>query len=441
VGAILIVLMLRHTRAVTGPSFWGWTFHDVPAWPLYPLMIIAALPLLVGQMTYRPLGRMRTIFAILLAMLSCFAMKLVAVAVFTQPLSLHMIPTIVQNPQAVSYYTDAAALNSRAPVRQWIEEYPSLMWDLSLHSKTKAPGPILYFTAFIKWVGVGERTALVSGLALGVIATLSIPATFLLVRRLTRSSEAAICGAAFLSLCPGFVLFFPMFDPMYILLSTGLIGLWSITIEQRSIWAAVALGALLALTCTITFNVLVIGLFMTAYPFILPGDDLASRLRTAISRGFVAMLTAVILLMVLRQTTGYDAYATFISAWKNQHRLLEQYREQRLYPQTIPWDLADFALGSGWMSFVLVMWFFASRGNVDRRVLRIAVLCIAQLVAVAVTGLLQLETARVWNFMLPLLMVPVGLELRTWPLPARIAVLFTLCVVTAAVAHNVKFIY
>ena len=92
-------------------------------------------------------------------------MKVVAVAVFTQPLSLQMIPTIVQNRQAVSYYTDAAALTSRAPVRQWIEEYPALMWDLSLHSKTKAPGPILYFTAFIKAMGVTERTALVSGYA------------------------------------------------------------------------------------------------------------------------------------------------------------------------------------------------------------------------------------------------------------------------------------
>jgi hypothetical protein len=55
--------------------------------------------------------------------------------------------------------------------------------------------------------------------------------------------------------------------------------------------------------------------------------------------------------------------------------------------------------------------------------------------------LLQLETARVWNFMMPLVMLPAGLELARWNRPWRAAVYATMVFVLAAVCQNVKFIY
>ena len=80
--------------------------------------------------------------------------------------------------------------------------------------------------------------------------------------------------------------------------------------------------------------------------------------------------------------------------------------------------------------------------NLARRLIwALGGLLVFGLVLVAVTGLLQLETARVWNFMLPLLMIPVGLELGSWTNWQRIAVYATLCLATAAIAQNVKFIY
>ena len=64
--------------------------------------------------------------------------------------------------------------------------------------------------------------------------------------------------------------------------------------------------------------------------------------------------------------------------------------------------------------------------------LRLVVLALAQLVLVAATGLLPGETARVWSFMFPLLMMPVGLELARWPMKARIACLTMLALITAS---------
>jgi hypothetical protein len=62
-------------------------------------------------------------------------------------------------------------------------------------------------------------------------------------------------------------------------------------------------------------------------------------------------------------------------------------------------------------------------------------------VLVAVTGLLQSETSRVWNFMLPLLMVPIGLELSRWPTAARIACFAALAILTQVIYQNMSFTY
>ncbi len=440
-GVVVVLLLARGTQWMYGPEFWRWEWRRLPVWPLFGLMALGLAPLLVGHMLYRPGSAWRTVLALVLAMCSCYAMKLAAAAVHTSPMSLDAVSRTVEDRFATSYYTDAAALHRTTSAREWLRDFPQRMSRLNLHSKTKAPGPILFYTAFIERLGESERTAMIAGLVVGAIGTLSIPAAYLLIKMLARDASAGMCGATFLALCPGFVLFFPMFDPAYILLSSALIGSWVIALERPSRFAAVALGVTLALTGAVSFNVLVIGLFMAAYPlFVLEGPLKQRMLRTA-PLGAIAVATAAVLLLILQKITGYDAFSTFASAWRNQQILLETYGHTRLYPQTIPFDLTDFALGSGWVSVAVIVLLLLNRRATDSRQFRIVLLCLAQPVAVAITGLLQLETARVWNFMLPLLMLPIGLELRTWPTPARVGVYLTLCLVTAAVAQNVRLIY
>jgi hypothetical protein len=78
------------------------------------------------------------------------------------------------------------------------------------------------------------------------------------------------------------------------------------------------------------------------------------------------------------------------------------------------------------------------KDRVDRKWL--ALLAIAQLLIVAITGLLQSETSRVWNFMLPLLMIPVGLELARWDRRSRIVCYVALAVLTTVIYQKLTFL-
>lgn len=443
-AGILVTIVTCHVDGINGPGFFPWPWRAVPAAAVYPWLALASLPIFAAQWVTRQRGRAWP--ALVLLMAGCFAMKIASVAfrhdVTTESSpSLSLISIIVKDHDSTSYYTDALSL-SNTPLRTWIALYPQIMAQLNLHTQTKPPGPVIYWFALIKWMGNASDAAMIGGLLLGAIATLSIPATYLFLRLALHGDEqAAFCGASYLAVSPGFVLFFPMFDPTYILLSTAIIGLWYAGLQHGRKRAGVMLGAVLALTCVITFNVLVIGLFMVALVFVVaPERPLRRRLRTATTQAILALATAVALLLILRAVIYYDPVATFTAAWHNQHELLRRHAEDRPYPQTIPWDLLDFALGSGWISILLTAFYFFSTETVPVR-RRLAILAIAQLVVVALTGLLQTETARVWNFMLPLLMIPVGVELANWRPRDRVIVLAAVVLVTAAICQNIKFLY
>ncbi|WP_428939858.1 ArnT family glycosyltransferase [Fontivita pretiosa] len=445
VAAAAIAALLLQVGWIIGPG-WVWFYRPLPAALVYPFFAAAAVPFFVAQLLDRWRRSLRWL-AILLLMVCCYAMKLAAVAFrgdvteIPNP-SLALVRITVENKYATSYYTDALAV-SNVPLREWMALYPQLTPAMNLHTQSKPPGPVLYYVIFLKLLGDTPQAALIAGLVLGVIATFSIPATYLFLRHLLGDDESAFCGASFLSLCPGFILFFPMFDPTYILFSTALIGCWYSALRDDRIKPSILLGVVLGLMCLITFNVLVIGLFMVGMIFIVsPQRPMILRIGIAAKHAAIALLTTAAVLLLLWISINYDPVATFISAWRNQHALLRAHADQRPYPDTIAWDLIDFALGSGWISVPLVIFYFiGTHAGTRRPHLPLVILALGQLVAVAVSGLLQLETARVWNFMLPLLMIPVGLELRRWPVGARLTCFAALALVTAAIHQNVKFIF
>ena len=172
-------------------------------------------------------------------------------------------------------------------------------------------------------------------------------------------------------------------------------------------------------------------------------------MRLTFKHGAAVLLTCAAIYLAAFLLTGYDPIATFASAWRNQHALLAQHARERPYPQTIAWDLLDFALGCGWIGVVLLAFYLAgtirngrgaASGAWQEPNFRLVVLVLAQLVVVAVTGLLQAETARVWNFLLPLLCLPIGLELRTWRRGPRVIAYAAMLVILAVVFQNMKFV-
>jgi hypothetical protein len=132
--------------------------------------------------------------------------------------------------------------------------------------------------------------------------------------------------------------------------------------------------------------------------------------------------------------SGYNPIRTLITGIHT-HSVEETPILHRDWPRTIPFDLIDFALGTGWLCALLAI-FYVARGTANPLIL----LCLFQPIAVALTGLLQGETARVWIFMYPLLLVPAGLELRHWHPPARMAAFICLWLITVVLSQNMVFV-
>ena len=169
------------------------------------------------------------------------------------------------------------------------------------------------------------------------------------------------------------------------------------------------MGVMLALILVVSFNLLVFGLFIAGYALIVSGRPI----RQVVRWGAIAIVVCVILTAALWWMTSYDPIATFISAWRNQHQLLSEHASERPYPDTSWNDLLDLALGTGWISFLLTGFTVMAslRTGWRNSITRLVTVCIAVPIVVAVSALMASETARVWNFMFPLLMVPVGIEL------------------------------
>lgn len=422
-SAALVVILVTRTHWLNGPWYWKWHERHLPAIRTYAAFAIAGLPVMLGAWL---VGRERQHPAIVLVlfMLGSFALRLATVFIQTEPMSLSLVPALVQSPGTTSYYTDAVAL-SRS---EWsLAEYPQIMPLLNLHSQSKPPGPVMYYYGFVKLFGPGERTALTAGIALGLLATVSIPATWWMIRTLTGDQSAALLGSAFLSMCPGFVVFFPMMDPVYPVLSCALIGLWALAIRTGQVRYALLMGAALCAVLFVTFNVLVIGAFL-----LLLSIPISKNL---VRQAAVTIGTCAMGCLLMWMLTGYDPIATFVSAWKNQHALLARYAHERPYPATILFDLYDFALGAGWIGLGL-----AVCALVNPAARRLVLMCFGQFILVAILGLLQSETARVWSFMLPLLMVPVGLVLRDLGTRARLIVLVSLLSLLAACVQTMVFV-
>jgi hypothetical protein len=136
---------------------------------------------------------------------------------------------------------------------------------------------------------------------------------------------------------------------------------------------------------------------------------------------------------------GYRPLAVFRTAVALQSVLLRLI--SRPYPQTVFFSLTDFFLGSGWVALVLVVLYLVRhrRGPLEAETTIVAA-GLAQVIVVAVLGVLPGETARIWIFLLPFLMLPVGLELVRWTPAARMAVFASLWLVTLTVARNMKFL-
>jgi hypothetical protein len=430
---VMLTLVELHVHGVNGPRYGMITWRRYPAVKTYLLMLLCALPTL-GAIALYPRIRRYAAALLILPMIGAMAGKLAFAELRSIPgQHLEFVCAAVEHPLATSYYTDAVALSN---FPGWLADFPRIMPMLNLHSQTKAPGMILYYMAFVKTLGHSDRTALIAGLVLGAISTLAIPACYWLILTLRNDKTEAFLSACFLALCPGFLLFFPVSDPAYTILSCAIGACWILALRRKSVAWSIATGAVTGAILLVSFNLLAFDIFLVGYTLVLSQQSWRNVLRLAA----IALVTCVTICGVLWICTGYNPVATFQSAWRNQHALLAEHAGDRPYPDTAWNDLLDFALGAGWIGFLMAGFGVADamKHGWESPSAQLVLLCIGLPILVAVTALLAAETARVWNFMLPLLMVPVAMELSRMRAIERVIAFACLAVMGAAICRNMS---
>jgi len=431
----MIALVLWHAPYLNGPYYWVWGWQRLPFWRAWPGVLIAAVPFFLAQQMHDRVSattRTRLVVGLGSLMLAAFVLELNTLVLAAGKLAPDRLWMIVEDSRVTSYYTDALLTHKVIPtIKDWLSLFPEFIGRLHIHSRNKPPGSMLFYLAFATRFPTDQhQAASLAGLAVGVLATGAIPATFFLARALGGSVSASFLAASAMALCPGFILFFPELDQVYAAVSALIVGSWMLAIRRDSRWWAVLCGALLAGTCFFTFSLLVLGWFMAGAGLYLwrvrRHCSFQRLLETgAIVTGCVAVVHAA-LWVILR----YDVIATFKASLANQADFAANIA--RPYPQTAVFDLLDYALGLGWMSAVLFLSALRRRGRDDDEGRAFAWLSVSQLFVVAIGALLAVETARVWIFLFPIALHAVGRELEQWPVRQRV-VFFALAMITIVV--------
>ena len=431
-------LVVFHVTGVNGSPYHRWPWRWIDPLRVYPAMLLLAAPAVVAQWLVGGRG-IKAAYGVPLLVASCFGLQLYAAGVRREPFDLagHLV-AVLNEPRTTSYFGDARFLyERRGDVRGWLAAHPRLMQHYNLHSRQKPPGPILYYWLWLRLLDNADRAAVAGAVALGVVASLGVAAVYLFAVLLTRNDRAAFFAATWFALMPATTLFFPTFDACYPIFTCAIAGAWLLALRSGRVRWAVGFGAALAVALFFSFSLLVLGALLIGWAVLEIAHDGRASLRRVMIASGAASLTMIGIYLILWLATGYDPIATFTSALRNQAALEATFTIPRPYPRTIPTDLLDFFLGSGWVSaLLLLLWLTRAQFRAHAHV----VIGLASVATVALTGLLACETSRVWLFLQPLVMLPLGLELARWGSWSRTIVFACLILLTGAVAQNMELL-
>jgi hypothetical protein len=377
--------------------------------------------------------------SICLGILALGNFLLQVMGILTDPRGWGLIQQIVLSPNSTSYFTDASHIHGLAA---WLRNFDHA--TLGFHSSTHPPGPILFYYLFFASFG-SPKGALLGGCAVGLMASLGVCVMYVFAGLWTENRHTRIVASAFYALLPSLTVFFPEMDQIYPILSMLLILFWCRSLDSRHSPAREAAFAGLILSATILFayNLLTVGVFLCCYSLYgawRQGWSKSSWVQLARSSGIVAGVCAGAYTL-LWLTTGYNPIASFLNALSNQAVYDATFaRSNALFSLFDPYD---FFLGAGMLALPLVLFqLIRILKDFDLRQNEVALSLIglASIATVDLTGVLRGEAARVWMFLMPLLVVPVALELSRFEQRWRTAIFWMQFLILACLKANMIFV-
>jgi len=445
VAFFFAVAVYGHLLSVNSHYYYRLPWQWIASRRIYPVLISLAIPFFVGQIIY--LWRPALLWAALAAVtLSTFGLIIGGAVVQSNPPGFYRISNEVKSRWTTGYFASAEKLVDKGmSMREVLRRYPTLLQYFYLHPRTKPPGPILFEMAIIRAFGSGTTGAMVSGLLTALMASLSVVTTYLFIACVTQDRQAAFMGASYFALCPSLLFFFPDFDPCFANLTAILAVLWALALREDRVRWPVALGIAYAIASLLTHLVGVLPMFLAGFALVRRQSDPRCGWPRIFTHFAIALAAFAVFYLILWALSGFNPAATLAECARQVDILWGKLIGVIHYrPHSLPWtfftDLYDFALGSAWISFVLVGFYFASAFREGFTLQsRLALVSVSQFIVIAMIGLLQTETSRIWIFMYPMLMLPIGLELSHWRPAARIAVFAALLVLAILMCQSMEF--
>lgn len=424
-----------HVDYFNGSPYWRWDWRHLNylrttfylALPLIPFVYA-----LYKTQTLKKEEAARKLVIVMMASNGLF--QVMGMAAELQPLEL--LKSIVLSRRATSYFYDAGQIND---IFSFLENFHTL--DLRAHSSVHPPGPILFYYVMIQLFGA-DAGAYIGGFAVAIMASLGVLVLYLFSSLWTEDSKTRLTICALYAFLPGLVLFFPQFDQVYPIFSMLLIYYWEMSLRGAR-RTAIYLGLVLFMATFFAYNLLAIGAFhlLSATVFLFAEANAGRKLRTVVATGITAISTTVLCYFVLFLLTGFNPVLSFGRALVEHARILSVV--QRPYGFYLCYNFYEFFLSSGIILMPLLLTFVrktvGSIKAVDKSV-TLTYIGLVSIIVIDLTGLLHSETARLWLFLQPLIMIPVGFELVLLSKPRRWLVFLLLWVNLVVIKTNMWFV-
>lgn len=356
---------------------------------------------------------------VLLALLTLSNFLLQLLGILADPRGGQLVQRIVISPGTTSYFRDAMQIDGLAG---WLGKFDQV--PLNFHSLTHPPGPILFYYLFTSHLGPA-MASLLGGCAVGLVGSLGVTIMYAFAGLWTDDRRTRLIASACDALLPALTLFFPEFDQVYPILSMLLILVWVRALNAPQARRAILVGIVLFAATFFAYNLLAIGAFLAYYGiyWLWLEHRTLEAYRKLRNTALIGCGVCAGLYTLLWATTGYNPFAAFRRALASQAIFAGNLK--RPYGIFALLDPYDFFLGAGIIAIPILLFFLIRlRGQFDARKgeTALTVIALATIATVDISGLLRGETARVWLFLQPLVIVPVALELSRVPWLWRLAI-------------------
>ena len=342
------------------------------------------------------------------------------------------IKEILRSEKITGYLAASKRFDS---ITELSSKFVESLGTLPFHANTHPAGKVAFFQ-LLDQLGAQEPThawSLFIALTTALCPLLVHKACRSIGLSLDRSALAALATA----LLPSFSLFSPGFDIFNATLSTLLLTVWIKSLTSTSLSSQVKWSlctGLIGLTCLVyAYNLLTFGAVLIGYAYFITTTLKRCKPSHALKASLLAAATMLSAALLFKELTGYSAINSLIASINIQNSI-EASNRQGLATTLL--NGYDFSIGVGPYPFLVWATAMIPRFKKELQVRpskksrkklpqpqdpigndwwKLSLITLASVLAISLSGYLDIETARVWIFLMPTVMIAIASNNRLNP--------------------------